>query len=164
MRFREVQLPEGVAGRLFLHSMPGRCEPLDEAFAEARNLGVTRAVRLAPLDEAERKSPSYAEAIREGSLPWTEAVCEIEDYGTPPDEEAFLAAVRETAAALRAGERVLVHCGAGVGRTGTFAICVLLALGLEQEEAQRRVNRAGSRSETPEQEALVDRIARRLAS
>lgn len=163
MRFRRVELPDGVGGRLFLHSMPGRNEPLGEAFAEARKLGVTRAVRLAPFHEVERKSPAYAGAIRDGSLPWTEAVCEIEDYGTPADEEAFLTAVRETAAALRAGERVLVHCGAGVGRTGTFAICVLIALGLEQDEAQRRVNRAGSRPETPEQEALVDRIARRLA-
>jgi hypothetical protein len=26
--FRDVGLPEGVAGRLYLHSMPGRYEPL----------------------------------------------------------------------------------------------------------------------------------------
>ncbi len=162
---REVELPAGIRGRLFLNSMPGtyeRDEPLEEAFAEARNRGETHTVRLAPMDEVESKSPSYAEAIRQGRLPWREVACEIPDGGIPGDEDAFLAVVGDTADALVSGEHVLVHCGAGVGRTGTFAICVLLALGLERDEAERRVDRAGSRPENELQRALVHRLAGRL--
>ncbi len=162
MVFREVELPAGIRGRLFLHSMPGRCEALEEAFAEARNRGVTHTVRLAPMDEVESKSPSYAEAIREGKLPWEEAACEIPDFGIPSDEDAFLAVVGDTAEVLVSGGHVLVHCGAGIGRTGTFAICVLLALGLDREEAERRVKQAGSGPETEAQRALVHRLAGRL--
>ncbi len=41
----------------------------------------------------------------------------------------------DVAARLRAGERVLMHCAAGKGRAGTTAVCVLVSLGLDADEA-----------------------------
>ena len=82
-------------------------------------------------------------------------VLSVRDYGTPADREAFLRAARDTALGLERGDRVLVHCGAGVGRTGMFATCVLMALGQSREDAEERVARAGSKCDTHEQEEFL---------
>ncbi|GAB3669793.1 protein-tyrosine phosphatase family protein [Ramlibacter alkalitolerans] len=50
---------------------------------------------------------------------------------------------------------VLLHCAAGMGRTGTAA-CVLKALGLATPEALQRVRDAGSNPQNAEQSGLVD--------
>jgi hypothetical protein len=54
----------------------------------------------------------------------------VADYGIPEDRETFWHLAQCLAAGLHSGERVLIHGGAGIGRTGTLAICVLLALGM----------------------------------
>ncbi|MDR7415260.1 MAG: protein-tyrosine phosphatase family protein [Armatimonadota bacterium] len=160
--FREVRLPEGTKGRLYLHSMPGRCEPFEEAVAEARRLGITTVVRLTPLHEVAANSPQYAWLLRSGRLPWREEALEVPDHGVPEDREGFLRLVTHVADRLKRGERVLVHCAAGVGRTGMFATCVLLALGLDVEQATQRVKQAGSCPERGQQEALVRWAGQRL--
>jgi protein tyrosine/serine phosphatase len=50
---------------------------------------------------------------------------------------------------------VLMHCAAGLGRTGTAAACLLKALGLEAGEALQRVRDAGSNPQNAEQSGLV---------
>jgi protein-tyrosine phosphatase len=40
---------------------------------------------------------------------------------------------------LDGGASLLMHCGAGIGRTGTVATCVLLAMGVGREDALRTV-------------------------
>jgi len=121
-----------------------------------RDLRIGRVVRLTPLEELREKSPAYSAAIREGRLPWVDKGEDVRDYGVLEHREAFLERARSVAASLRQGERVLVHCGAGVGRTGMFAICVLTALGLSREDAERRVRQVGSGPETEEQRELVE--------
>lgn len=54
------------------------------------------------------------------------------DGGVPPDAGAFLALVREVAAA---GGGVIVHCDSGRGRAPTFAAAVLVARGLVPDVA-----------------------------
>jgi len=43
-----------------------------------------------------------------------------------------------------------------------FAVCILLALGMEKEAASDQVNSAGSHPETEEQEELIDWVVEKL--
>jgi hypothetical protein len=155
MTLREVRLPPGVAGRLFLASMPGRYEPLEEAEEAAGLLGMDAILSLAPLEEIGEKSPAYSRAIATGSLRCAFECIPVEDFGVPSDRAAYSESVRAAADGLTKGLSLLVHCGAGIGRTGTFASCILLALGAGPEQALGAVSDAGSHPETSEQEELV---------
>lgn len=58
--------------------------------------------------------------------------------------------------ALRIGERVILHCYAGLGRTGMIAARLLIELGTDPEDAIRSVRRDNRRRiQTDEQEAFV---------
>ena len=56
--FRTVELPEGLVGRLFLHSMPGQYEAYEDARQEIARCQIARVVCLASLAEVKAKSPS----------------------------------------------------------------------------------------------------------
>ena len=153
--YRAVKLPDRIAGRLYLGSMPGRYEVFQHALQAIAEHGITRVVCLVPSDELQDKSPLYARAVREQRVPWVHESFPIEDFEAPADREAFWALTRKVAALLAAGDTILVHCAAGIGRTGTLAVCLLLALGLTATEARAAVRRAGSSPQTAAQEDIV---------
>jgi len=80
---------------------------------------------------------------------------------TPPSPEQLAQGVTTIETAVAAGQRVAVHCGAGLGRTGTLLACYLVKRGLGPDEAIARIRalRPGS-IETPAQEAAVAHYAR----
>ena len=81
---------------------------------------------------------------------------------TAPSQTQLDDGVRCMTRALAAGERVAVHCGAGLGRTGTLLAAYLVSKGETAEAAIARVRAARPGSiETAEQEAAVDAFARR---
>jgi atypical dual specificity phosphatase len=82
-----------------------------------------------------------------------------------PTQDQLDRGVAAIAEALRHGTRVAVHCGAGLGRTGTLLAAYLATQGRAYDEAieQVRAARPGS-VETEGQELAVYRFARRLAS
>lgn len=86
------------------------------------------------------------------------------DWRARPLESA-LPVVLMIASRLRRGEGVLMHCAMGQGRAGTMAVCVLMALGVERDEALRLVaehrRHAGPASRS--QWALVDAVEAHLA-
>ena len=55
----------------------------------------------------------------------------MRNFGLPEDPAAFRRDMPQIAQALRDGDAVLLHCAAGMGRTGSAAACVLKALGLD---------------------------------
>lgn len=95
--------------------------------------------------------------LREAHLP-------VKDFAAPSSKqiERSMAAILE---ALAAGEAAAVHCGGGLGRTGTVFACYLSSSdGLEAEDAIRRVRalRPGS-VETSAQLTAVQAWAKRRA-
>ncbi len=147
--FRKVELE--TLGSLFLHSMPGRMEPLGTCCRALEEAGVAGIICLNPMDEVREKSPDYAEAIGAATLPCDWIHFPLGDGGVPNDKESFLKLARQIADRLRNGENFLVHCKGGVGRTGTFASCVTAALG----QPLGRVTDAGGKAETEQQLQLI---------
>ena len=56
------------------------------------------------------------------------------------------------------GQQVLLHCAAGIGRTGTVAACVLKHLGLPAALALARVRAAGSNPQSALQSGWIDQF------
>jgi protein-tyrosine phosphatase len=153
--FRKVRLPESVPGRLLLHSMPGCFEELEQVWRQLRLKRVKAIVNLAQTGETRRKSPAYAEALRRGQVPCPLISFPVKDCGTPRNLEAYWELSFDLAQRLRAGENILIHCAAGVGRTGSLATCILIALGETPAAAAEAVWDAGSQPETDGQMELV---------
>lgn len=152
---REVYLKDVVPGRLFLCEMPGLYSPLDKYEEEFADKQINLVLCLAPLHEVRRKSPQYAVKLEKGQFPFPVEFFPVEDYGVPNNIGELVRVAEDAATRLKRGEHIVIHCGAGMGRTGMVAICVLQALGLPLEEATARVRRAGSGPETDAQQALV---------
>ncbi len=159
---RAVDLPGGVRGRLRLHSMPGRNEPLETIWASIRAEDVRVILCLTDREEIRAKSPAYDAALATNTVPCAVECFPIPDYGVPEEREAFWALASGIAQRLTRGHRILIHCGAGIGRTGMLAACVLLALGQSEAGATQAVSAAGSHPETPSQRALVSWCAARM--
>jgi protein-tyrosine phosphatase len=80
----------------------------------------------------------------------------MRNFGLPEDRAAFEQGVRQIAQALQHGDAVMLHCAAGMGRTGSTAACVLKVLGLDTREALQRVRDAGSNPQNAQQSGLVN--------
>jgi atypical dual specificity phosphatase len=91
--------------------------------------GVTVLVNLH--ERAHRPERLAAHGLTEIHLP-------VRDF-TAPTPEQLARGVAAIERALAEGQVVAVHCGGGLGRTGTLLACSLVQQGLEPEEAIRRV-------------------------
>ncbi|WP_421994749.1 protein-tyrosine phosphatase family protein [Roseococcus sp.] len=154
MTLRPVALAE-VPGGLWLSAMPGRAAPLGDFLAATAAAKIGQVLCLAGDAEIAAKAPDYAALLASGDLPWIWRAHPIEDFGVPEDAAGFVACIAQTAALLRQGERIVLHCAAGIGRTGMAAQCLLLTLGLDRAEALARVTAAGSHPETARQRAFI---------
>jgi protein-tyrosine phosphatase len=156
MPFRPVALPPDVPGKLWLASMPGRFEAWSAFETQAQLDRIALVVCLTERDEIAELSPDYHAAITRGGMPFRWMPLPVRNFGVPEDRATFGRQIEQITDALRHGDAVLLHCAAGIGRTGSTAACVLKALGLSTPEALQRVLDAGSNPQNAQQSGLVD--------
>jgi len=156
MSLRPVELPPDVPGALYLSSMPGRFGTWKAFEEEAHACNLAAVVCLTPHDEVQELSPTYHAALSESGAPWKWVHLPMPNFGVPEDTALFREGVLQIAASLRQGQSVMMHCAAGIGRTGSAAACVLKALGLPSDEALHRVREAGSNPQNAAQSGFVD--------
>jgi protein-tyrosine phosphatase len=130
-----IELPFGFPGRIFGSPMPfGDFDPEGGAFREFKREKISVIVLLAEEEECFQKTGLNLRAFysKKGfqviHLP-------IPDFSVPStkDLERTIKAALQHA---QAGHNIVIHCHAGIGRTGLFAACLAkAALGLSGEEA-----------------------------
>jgi protein-tyrosine phosphatase len=150
-----IPLP-GTAGELWLC---GKHVTGPDAEAAMARVGATTIVCLNERHELEDRYPDYVAwliAHRGDRAVWFP----IPDLHAPPVEEV-VPFLRELQRRLDAGERVLMHCGAGIGRAGTMAACVLMTMDVEPDDALALVaeHRPMAGPEAGAQRELVDALA-----
>ena len=120
-----VPLPEGVSGRLRLCGKHAIWRVVVTAAPDV-------VVCLVERHEIADRYPEYVawlDAAGDRAIWWP-----IPDLHAPTIE-VMVPFVDRLAALLRDGSDVVIHCAAGIGRTGTTAACVLIRLGLSAAEA-----------------------------
>lgn len=162
MAFRRLSLPAGIKGEVHLHSIPGRYTRFSDDVAEIALKGISTVIRLTSDRETEEKSPEYWDAIKHHTIRWKDLSFAITDFGTPDSLEAFIGLLGLVATGLEGGERYLIHCAAGIGRTGTVACAILVKLGVGLDEAVGLVGEAGSQAEAPGQRNLLELLGATL--
>ena len=156
MNLRRVRLPDGVPGSLWLSAMPGRFGSWRDFERDAQGAGLAMVVCLTGLDEVRELSPNYHAAIRRADASYEWLHLPVPNFGVPDDRAAFRRGIEDVTAALRVGKPVMLHCAAGIGRTGSAAACVLKSLGMSSDEALSRVREAGSNPQNAAQSGFVD--------
>ena len=154
-RFRKINLNSNIAGNLSLHSMPGIQENVKEFFIETKQNYIDRIICLPPLSEIQMVSSDYFDMIQRNEIPIPIDFFPIANYSIPEKCDATIDFISKTANHLKEGTNLLVHCQAGQGRTGTIAVCILIALGIPYEESLRLVIATGSEPECPKQVDFV---------
>jgi len=151
-----IELPLGLPGRVFRSPMPfGPYDLHGEVYDRWHEERIAVIVLLASDEECLHKAGRnlrefyHQEGFQVLYLP-------IPDFGVPTPED-LEQAVQRTIAYAQAGHHIVIHCSAGIGRTGLFtAYLAKRCLGLSGSEALQWVRRYIPRAvETPEQQRLL---------
>jgi len=124
----------GASGAMFMCGKHAIGPDVEAALAR---VGATTAVCLTEAHELTGRYDAYVEWLS-ANVPRRAVWSPIGDLHAP-SLDIMVALVDELVARLGSGERILIHCAAGMGRTGTTAACVLIELGVEHDEALRIV-------------------------
>ena len=102
-----------------------------------------------------------AKMQRRNAITWPHEWIEWPDFLLPRDSDAARRQIRALHERARAGERVEVACGGGVGRTGTVIACLAVLSGIPTAEAVAwaRAHYHRHAVETPWQRRWVSRFA-----
>ena len=174
LRIDEVAAP-GLPGVIGMTMCPGKRDPYAAFGAWDRDLqadlqairawGASAMVSLLEKHEFELVGLRDFEAQVSNAFHWV--WLPIPDGGVPGDrfETQWAVAGPEMRGRLADGGRILVHCRAGLGRTGMIVSRILVECGMKPAEAIRAVRRARPGTvETAHQEQYVLSLSRGPAS
>lgn len=133
---------------------------LNDDLAAIHFAHISTVVSLISLPEMQKLGvPDLPAQVAEHKLQWLQLA--IEDFGTPDLAalESWQPIKATILGALAQGETVLLHCAAGLGRTGMMAACLLVACGQTPTSAieQVRAARPGT-IETEAQAAFIQGV------
>ncbi|HRR56981.1 MAG TPA: hypothetical protein P5568_13125 [Acidobacteriota bacterium] len=160
MDIREIDVPEA-KGKLFIGRFPISGEGDFSTLLERESYGV--AVMLATKDELE-SVPALHALWQEGTVAAKQYWLNTPNLSIPDDERGLGEALSGAVEALKKGDQVLVLCPTGIGRSGTFGVCLLVMLGVDQLEAAIRLADAAAGPESGIQESLVEAVVRYAAT
>ena len=151
-----VELPFGFPGRVFRSPMPiGPYDLHGEVYDRFCEEQIAVIVLLASDEEGLHKAGCHLRALylKAG---FQVLYLPIPDFSVPAKGD-LEQAVQRTIAYAQAGQHIVIHCSAGIGRTGLFmAYLAKRCLGLSGAEALQWVRRFIPRAvETPEQQRWV---------
>jgi protein-tyrosine phosphatase len=168
-------LPQGVVrltGRIGMTFAPGKCNfgrqviwqrNLQKDLARLRQhygtdvlVTLLEAEDFAQLQIPDLLSEAQAQGMETRWFP-------IPDYGTPSSMQELIELVQFILVRAEQGQTIVIHCKAGLGRTGLVSAACLVALGCSVDGAFALVRKIRPGSvETPGQEAYVAEFAQKL--
>jgi protein-tyrosine phosphatase len=142
-----TELPFQLPGRIFRSPMPfGGYDPEGKVLSEFKEKGISVIVLLSDDEECLRKTGRNLRTLYENEG-FDVIYLPIPDFGVLSIED-LKQAVLETIQQARAGRNVVVHCYAGIGRTGLF-VSFLARRSLEYRGKIRLVGRTTFRDVEP---------------
>lgn len=152
-----TELPYGLNGRIYRSPLPFSplFDPKGLVLDSYLDVGINTVVMLTPIAEVERLT-SMNLKDRYEELGFDVIYAPVEDFSIP-EKGAFQEPIRDTLRAANAGKRIVIHCHAGLGRTGMFAACLAkVVLNMDREAASAWVRQYIIRAvETREQAQFV---------
>ena len=121
-----------IPGKLAGAAMPGSFAPLKEDLAQAKRDGIGAVAALT-------ETASTATAAREAGLEYKHIP--VDDF-SPPTMKQFREFVEFVDEQNAREHAVLVHCRAGIGRTGTMLAAYLIAKGASARDAVEKLRQA----------------------
>jgi protein-tyrosine phosphatase len=146
------------AGRPSYPDEPPKVDAVEAGVRAWRESGVGLVLSLIEDWEVPRRAPGLYEALAHDRIDLRRYP--IADFGAPRETPGFIRLLREIGGRLAAGDGILVHCNAGLGRTAVVLASILKTHGLAVDPVTelRRIYRAKAMEE-PVQEAFVRNLA-----
>ncbi|PPC74528.1 protein tyrosine phosphatase [Pokkaliibacter plantistimulans] len=150
-------------GRLYVMAKPVAGEWVDEEFASIARSGISLMVSLLEWHEASEVGLEQ-EALLAQRHGMEFRSYPVADRGLPADKVQFVGFIHDLLGQISAGAQVVVHCRAGIGRTGIVAASLLIAAGYSAGDAFALVSakRGVEVPDTEEQQAWVTELAAAL--